>query len=92
MTLSPENYFLWYKDYPTFTQWALQRDVLFIPKEFSETEEDKQYNLESKAYLLMKRLGQDYEQVMRMDSESRDNFFDLEMSLIEEESKEKEEN
>ena len=37
----------------------------------------------------MKRLGQDYNRIMLMDSEDRDKFFKMEMELIKEESKKK---
>lgn len=87
MTLNPSEYKLWEKEYPMFIQWALQKDVLFLPKELSETEEEKQWSLTSRIYVLMKRLGQSYETIMKMSAEERDELFDLEMSLIKEESK-----
>lgn len=73
-----------------FTQWAVQKGILFIPKEVAEDEEEKQYDLTSKAYILMKRLGQDYDKIMSMDAEERDKLFEMEMKLIKEEAKQNE--
>lgn len=87
MTFNPTEYHLWYKEYPMFCQWALHKGILFLPKECSEDEEDKQYDLTSKAYILMKRLGQSYEHIMRMPSDERDKLFEMEMRLIREEAK-----
>lgn len=87
MTLNPSDYKFWEKEYSMFTQWALQKDILFLPKELAETESDKQWNLTSKTYILMKRLGQNYDTIMKMSSDERDELFNMEMSLIKEESK-----
>ena len=38
----------------------------------------------------MKRLGQDYNTIMLMDADERDKLFKMEMDLIKEEQKEKE--
>ena len=38
----------------------------------------------------MKRLGQDYNRVMLMDADERDRLFEMEMKLIKEEQKQKE--
>lgn len=92
MTLTPEKFFIWTKEYPMFFLWAMDKDILFLPKEISETEENKQYDLVSKAYILMKRLGQDYEKIIRMDAEERDQLFEMEMQLIDEEKKQNEKN
>lgn len=74
-----------------FGLWALQKGVLFIPKEISEDDELKKWDLTSKAYVFMKRLGQDYNRVMLMDADERDKLFEMEMKLIKEEQKQKEE-
>lgn len=87
MTFNPAEYRFWYKEYPQFTQWAMQKDILFLPKEIAETDDEKQYDLTSRAYILMKRLGQDYNSIMLMDAEERDRLFDMEMQLIKEEAK-----
>ena len=90
MTFSPSDYHFWHKEYPQFTQWAMQRGALFLPRETAE-EQDNQYDLTSKAYILMKRLGQDYSRIMCMDSEERDKIFRMEMDLIRKEQKQNEE-
>ena len=73
-----------------FSLWAIVRNVLFIPKEVSEDDELRKWDLTSKAYIFMKRLGQDYNRVMLMDSEERDKLFEMEMKLIKEEQKQNE--
>lgn len=90
MTLNPTEYYLWYKEYPMFSLWATQKEVLFMPKVLSEEDESKKWDLASKAYIFMKRLGQDYNRVMLMDADERDKIFDMEMQLIKEEQKQKE--
>lgn len=89
MTFNPTEYYLWYKEYPMLTLWAVQKGILFIPKEVSE-DEFKKWDLTSKAYIFMKRLGQDYNRVMMMDADERDKLFEMEMKLIKEEQKQKE--
>jgi hypothetical protein len=88
MTLNPSDYNFWWKEYPMFTQWALQKDILFIPKEYSEEEQGN--SLTSKVYLLMKRLRQDYHTLMSMDSEELDEFFNIELEMIKKEQKDME--
>ena len=83
MTFRPDVYHLWYRDYPLFTQWSANRDSLFTPK---EAENDEQYDLTSKIYILMKRLGQDYSTILQMDADERDLLFKMEMELIKKES------
>lgn len=90
MTFNPTEYYLWYKEYPMFSLWASQKGVLFIPKEISGDSEFEQWDLTSKAYILMKRLGQDYNRVMLMDADERDKLFEMEMRLIKEEQKQRE--
>lgn len=90
MTFSPSDYHFWHKEYPQFIQWAMQKGALFLPRETAE-EQDNQYDLTSKAYILMKRLGQDYSRIMCMDSEERDKIFRMEMDLIKKEQKQNEE-
>lgn len=90
MTFSPSDYHFWHKEYSQFTQWAMQKGALFLPRETAE-EQDNQYDLTSKAYILMKRLGQDYSRIMCMDSEERDKIFRMEMDLIRKEQKQNEE-
>lgn len=87
MTLNPSEYRLWQREYPMFSLWAIPKGVLFLPKEVAEDEDVKRYDLASKAYILMKRLGQDYTTIMKMDAEERDTLFEMEMKLIEEENK-----
>ena len=89
MTFNPTEYHLWYKEYPMFNLWAVQKGILFFPKEYAEDDELGKYDLTSKSYILMKRLGQDYNRIMLIDSEDRDKFFKMEMELIKEESKKK---
>ena len=72
-----------------FCQWAIPKDILYFPRELSE-EDDERYSLTSKAYILMKRLGQNYGEIMSMDAEERDNLFEMEMKLIKEEAKQNE--
>lgn len=90
MTFSPEESHLWYKEYPMFNLWAAPRGILFLPKEISEDDDLKKWDLTSKAYIFMKRLGQDYNTVMLMDSDERDKIFEMEMKLIQEEKKQEE--
>ena len=90
MTFSPEEYHFWYKEYPMFILWAVKKGILFLPKEVSGQEEYEQWDLTSKAYILMKRLGQDYNTIMLMDADERDKLFKMEMDLIKEEKKKKE--
>lgn len=93
MTFNPTENHLYYKDFPMFNLWASNKEVLFLPKEYSEDEDEfKKYDLTSKAYIFMKRLGQDYNRVMMMDAEERDKIFEMEMKLIKEEAKQKENN
>lgn len=73
-----------------FIQWAISKGILFLPKEVSGQEDYEKWDLTSKAYILMKRLGQDYNTIMLMDADERDKLFKMEMDLIKEEQKEKE--
>ena len=73
-----------------FIQWATSKGILFLPKEVSGQEDYEKWDLTSKAYILMKRLGQDYNTIMLMDADERDKLFKMEMDLIKEEQKEKE--
>ena len=45
MTFNPTEYYLWYKEYPMFALWAIQKSALFIPKEVSEDDEFKKWDL-----------------------------------------------
>lgn len=90
MTLNPDEYRIWYKEWPMFCLWALQKGNLFIPKEVSEDDNVKKWDLTSKAYIFMKRLGQDYNRFMLMDADVRDRLFEMEMQLIKEEQKQNE--
>lgn len=74
-----------------FNLWAVRRGILFVPKEVAEDENVKKYDLTSKIYIFMKRLGQDYNTVMTMDADERDTLFEMEMKLIEEEKKKQDE-
>jgi hypothetical protein len=73
-----------------FTLWAIHKGILFIPKEVSEDDEFKKWDLTSKAYIFMKRLGQDYNRFMMMDATERDVLFEMEMKLLKEEQKQNE--
>lgn len=88
MTFNPTDYFLWYKEYPMFSLWASTKDILFLPKELSDDSEEK-YDLTSKAYIFMKRLGQSYNSFMLMDADERDKLFEMEMKLIKEEAEQR---
>lgn len=90
MTLDPTTCYYLYREHPMFSKWATDRGVLFLPKECAESEEDEDYknwDLTSKVYVFMKRLGQDYNRVMQMDSDERDKLFEMEMKLVKEEHK-----
>jgi len=89
MTLSPERLFAHYKDVPMFSLWAVRRDNLFNDK-FYISDEGQKFDLVSEVYILMKRLSQDYEVIMRMPMSERRCYFILEHKLIEEERKENE--
>lgn len=91
MTFCPDVYQLWYKEYPMFTQWSASRGILFPPKESAE-DADNQFSLTSKAYILMKRLGQDYDTILQMDADERDLLFTMEMELIKKESEHRDKN
>lgn len=88
MTFRPDEMKLWHREYPMFCLWASRGDFLFIPKEVSEDKEEV-YDLTAKAYILMKRLGQNYNDIMRMSSSERDTLFQMEMELIKKEAEEK---
>lgn len=92
MTFHPGDVQLWHKEYPMFCQWAVDKGILFLPKELSQVDEDKQYDLETRAYILMKRLRQGYTEIMQMPSSERDKFFDLEMALIKKEEEQAKQN
>lgn len=84
MTYSPSEFRLYHKEYPMFSLWATQKGIFLLPKELAEDEEA--YSLESKVYVLMKRLNQDYRVIMDMDSEERDKYFEMELELIKKEA------
>lgn len=73
-----------------FSLWAILKGILFVPKEVSEDDEFKKWDLTSKIYVFMKRLGQDYNRVLMMDADERDALFEMEMKLLKEEQKQKE--
>jgi hypothetical protein len=91
MTFCPDVFQLWYKEYPMFTQWSANKGILFPPKELAE-DEGEQYDLTSKAYILMKRLGQGYDTILQMDADERDKLFKMEMELIKKESEDRNKN
>ena len=71
-----------------FSLWASSRDIFFLPREVAEeNDSNEKYDLVSKAYVLMKRLGQDYNTIMNMPTDERDRLFSMEMELIKEEAK-----
>lgn len=88
MTFNPTDYQFWFKEYPMFNLWAINAGTLFLPKEFSEDDEFKKYDLTSKAYIFMKRLGQDYNRFLLMEEDERNKLFEMEMQLIKEQAKE----
>lgn len=90
MTFNSNEYKIWYKDFPMLILWGIQKELLFIPRQYSEDDEFKKWDLTSKVYIFMKRLHQSYQTVMLMDSDERDTLFEMEMKLIKEEQKEKE--
>lgn len=88
MTLNPADVQLLQREYPMFSLWASSRDILFLPREVAEeNDSNEKYDLVSKAYILMKRLGQDYNTIMNMPTDERDRLFSMEMELIKEEAK-----
>lgn len=88
MTLSPDGTYLVEKNSPRATDSLL--GGLFLQKERYKEETDEKYDLTSKIYLLMKRLHQNYQQILMMSIEEREKFFNLELELIKEENKQKE--
>lgn len=91
MTLNPADVQLLQREYPMFSLWASSRDILFLPREVAEeNDSNEKYDLVSKAYILMKRLGQDYNTIMNMPTDERDRLFSMEMELIKEEAKQAE--
>ena len=91
MTLNPADVQLMQREYPMFSLWASSRDILFLPREVAEeNDSNEKYDLVSKAYILMKRLGQDYNTIMNMPTDERDRLFSMEMELIKEEAKQAE--
>ena len=91
MTLNPADVQLMQREYPMFSLWASSRGILFLPKEAAEeNDSNEKYDLVSKAYILMKRLGQDYNTIMNMPTDERDRLFSMEMELIKEEAKQAE--
>ena len=87
MTFAPDVYYYWHKEYPMFWQWAQGKDNLFLPKAMSESDELKQHSLTSKVYVLMKRLQQSYKTILTMPMDERDELFEMEMKLLEEEQR-----
>ena len=93
MTLNPADVQLMQREYPMFSLWASSRGILFLPKETAEdNDSNEKYDLVSKAYILMKRLGQDYNTIMNMPTDERDRLFSMEMELIKQEAKQAEQN
>lgn len=90
MTFNPSEAKLRNRDYPMFSLWPFTTDALFLPQAIAEDEEDKQYDLTSKVYVLMKRLGQSYTEIMRMDAEERDKYFEMELKLMKKEAEDAE--
>lgn len=88
MTFKSDEFRLFYREYPMFCLWAVQKGILFLPKQIAESEDEfGEYDLTSKLYIFMKRLHQSYKTVMLMDADERDKIFKMEMKLIEEEQK-----
>lgn len=91
MTFGSSTYWAYYRDCPMFSFWGIKHGNLFFPKSVTQTGEYAEYDLTSKAYVFMKRLGQDYKTIMLMESTERDEIFAMEMKLIEEEKKQADE-
>lgn len=84
MTFCLDDYKFWNKEYPMFIQWALNKGILFPPRESMDSP-DECYDLTSKLYLLMKRLKQDYLTLLKMPTEERDRIFQMELELLQKE-------
>lgn len=92
MTFSPDTAKLIEREYSAFTQWAIPRNALFIPKWAFEEDEDKRYDETSKMYLLMSRLHQPYHDIMSMDIDTRDALFNMEMEALKKRKEEMDKN
>ena len=92
MTFNPSEAQLRIREYPMFCLWPFSTDTLFLPSGVAEDEDDKRYNLTSKVYVLMKRLGQSYTEIMQMDAEERDRYFEMELQVIKKEAEDAEKN
>ena len=92
MTLNPSEAQLRIREYPMFCLWPFATDTLFLPSGVAEDEDNKKYDLTSKVYVLMKRLGQSYTEIMRMDAEERDKYFEIELKLMKKEAEDAEKN
>lgn len=91
MTFGSSEFHPWVRVFQMFSFWGIRHGNLFYPRNAFGGEGFAQYDLTSKIYIFMKRLGQDYRTVMLMDADERDKLFEMEMTLIEEEKKQKEE-
>lgn len=89
MTLSPDEPHLIEKTFPRAVDRLLTG--MFYPKEAYEEEAEERYDLVSKAYLLMKRLHQPYQQILMMPISDRDKLFKIELELIKKEQEEQKE-
>lgn len=95
MTLSPERFHLIKREYPLLTLCGEIRGLLFSPRPQKSIEgledSDENYDLVSKAYIMMKRLHQSYREVLLMDEDDLNRFFSMEMRLIKKEAEDAEE-
>ncbi len=76
------------REYPMFSLWAIRNGTLFLPKIPDEDTDDEGYDLASQIYIMMKRLRQPYSELLLMDSEEREWYFNMELKLINKESEE----
>lgn len=86
MTLNTGEFRTIVREYPMFSLWAIRNGTLFHPKIFEEDTDDEGYDLASQIYIMMKRLRQPYSELLLMDSEEREWFFNMELKLLKKES------
>lgn len=86
MTLEPHYVFGIVRKNPMFILWALSKGFFFAQLLPEKYEEEDRWDLVSKVYILMKRLHQNYREIMLLPSSERDTLFKMEMKLIKEEA------
>lgn len=69
-----------YRKGDTFGEWSVRHlEELFLPYR------EPNYSLVSIIHLMMNRLGQSYETLMKMDQEKRDELFNIELDIMKKE-------